>query len=244
MNKDSRATHNQPTDYSNRLNLLTRLSLRLKSGAKRALPKGLVAEFRRMHSLSMKERIIYLRIRVLDKLRLHNRDSSRLAKSARSVLFVCFGNIMRSPMCEALMNQALAAIPHATVQVASAGVNAVAGRPAHPWAIAAACEFGVSLADHRARPLTREMLERADVIFVMDYQNQAQIIARYPEVSRKVMMLSAYAGLDYPFAEIRDPYYEDQGGTRRCYQVLQACIRNLVSDLLAQADGAAPGRIS
>ena|SRR5437667_11864068 len=91
-----------------------------------------------------------------------------------SFLFVCFGNIMRSPMCEALMKRAIAGRPK-VYNVLSAGLNAEPGRRAHPWAISAASELGISLEDHRARALSQQMVDDADAIFIMDSQNLDEI---------------------------------------------------------------------
>jgi protein-tyrosine phosphatase len=151
-------------------------------------------------------------------------------KTARSFLFVCFGNIMRSPMCEALMRRTLTAVSNSQITITSAGLNAVPGRSAHPWAIAAARELDIDLENHRARLLTAEIVRQADVIFAMDYQNQVQLLSRYAEARNKVYMLGAYAK-QYQSLEIRDPYYGSEAGTRECYKILDTCIRNLVRSL-------------
>jgi protein-tyrosine-phosphatase len=137
-------------------------------------------------------------------------------------------------MCEALMNRALAAMPDKQVAVTSAGLNAVPGRAAHPWAVAAARELGVSLENHRAKLLTAEMVNDADVILAMDYQNQVQLSLRYAHAKDKVFMLGAYAGEDYRLLEIKDPYYSGEEGTRDCYQILNTCIQNLVSSISSE----------
>jgi protein-tyrosine phosphatase len=134
-------------------------------------------------------------------------------------------------MCEALMNRALSVVPNARITVTSAGLNAVPGRATHPWAMTAAREFGITLQNHRARSLTLEMVNQADVIFAMDCQNQVQLWARYSQARNKIFMLSAYAGEDYRSFEIRDPYYAGEEGTRACYKVLNTCIQNLVRSL-------------
>jgi len=225
-----------PSDSSLRLSIPGRVSLKLKSIAKRVLPQGWVEEIRQIRSFSKNERPLYLRVRFLDRIKQRRRGPRQLTKPVRSLLFVCFGNIMRSPMCEALMNRALAEVRHATIRVLSAGSNAIPGRPAHPWAIEAARELGISLENHRARPLSAELLNDADIVFVMDYKNRVQLLMRYPEMDRKVMMLSAYAGSDHRCAEIRDPYYEDLEATRRCYEILRVCICNLAADLLTTSN--------
>jgi protein-tyrosine phosphatase len=168
---------------------------------------------------------------MLDELGLRKRKMPEDLAHARSILFVCFGNIMRSAMCEVLMKQELLGHPSVRVTVTSAGLNATAGREAHPWGIAAAPRFGVSLERHRARRLTAEMVGQADVIFAMDYQNQIELLTRYPSAEHKVFMLSGYAGLDYRSVEIRDPFYGNEEETVRCYGILQTCIHNLVSAL-------------
>jgi protein-tyrosine phosphatase len=136
-------------------------------------------------------------------------------------------------MCEALLNRALAEKGDTGVKVISAGLNATPGKVAHPWAITAAEEIGISLQHHQARLLTREMVERADAILTMDHQNKAQLLSRFPEARNKVFMLSAYGGDSYEEVEIRDPYYMGLQGTRDCYRVLQACVNNL-ADCIAQ----------
>ena len=76
-----------------------------------------------------------------------------------------------------------------------------------------------------------EMLNQADAIFAMDYQNQVELLCRYPAIREKVFMLSAYAGEDYRSVEIRDPFYGNEDGTRECYRVLQVCVNNLIATL-------------
>jgi protein-tyrosine phosphatase len=105
----------------------------------------------------------------------------------------------------------------------------MAGREAHPWALEASAGMGISLVDHRARPLTREMVGRADCIFAMDFQNKAELLSLYPDSQNKIYMLSAYAEGQRQYREIPDPYLGDLDTTRHCYRQLQICIRNLVA---------------
>jgi protein-tyrosine-phosphatase len=109
----------------------------------------------------------------------------------------------------------------------SAGLNATPDTPAHPWSVAAARCFDIDLAQHKARLLDSDMVDRADVIFAMDIQNQAELLCRYPLARRKLRRLSAFAGKD-ELDEIRDPYHEGEEETKHCYSVLQSCIGNLM----------------
>ena len=200
----------------------------LKKAGKQLLPNiaSWISEIRQFRACNGKEQLVYLRLRLRDSINFLDSRPFQPSEKTRSFLFVCFGNIMRSPMCEALMNRAL--LPGARFAITSAGLNAAPGRVAHPWAITAAEEFGVSLKNHKARLLTAEMVAHADAIFTMDYQNYAQLIARYPEAAGKVCLLGAYSGSTARSLQIRDPYYGGEKATRECYKSLEACIENLV----------------
>jgi protein-tyrosine-phosphatase len=201
----------------------------MKSVVKRWLPESMRREWRQFRSYRSAERALYFKLRFLRGTKMAS--SLRPRPGARSFLFVCYGNIMRSPMCEALMNRALADSPHSGIFVRSAGLNAVPGRTAHPWALAAAKQFGIHLQEHRAKMLSREMVDQAEVIFVMDYQNQVQLLTRHPHAASKVYLLSCFAGKGYGSAEIPDPYYLGEEATRQCYGTLNACISNLIESL-------------
>ena len=219
-----------PRDVQQRSGLLSeRLKNVIKAAAKNLLPKGAVEEVQKYRAYESRERPMYLKVRISSGLGLRR---LRPPKTARSFVFVCFGNIIRSPMCEALMNRAVGEFSD-SITVTSAGLNATPGRPAHPWAITAAREFGISLENHRARLLTSEMVDQADAIFAMDFQNRVQLLSRWARSRNKVFMLSAYAGKEYRAVEIPDPYYDYAGqeATRHCYQLLKTCIENLAHSL-------------
>jgi poly-beta-1,6-N-acetyl-D-glucosamine synthase len=195
------------------------------------LPHPVLLELAHYRKFPARERNLYLKLRMRDSLGMNtNKKPSSLAR-VHSVLFVCFGNIMRSPMCEVLMKRDLASAPNLSLAVTSAGLHAAPGREAHTWAQAAAADFGVSLRDHHARLLTQQMIDEANLVFAMDYQNQVELLTRYPAAKTKIVMLSAFADRSYRQIEIRDPYYGDESETRRCYGILEQCIRNLVAEL-------------
>jgi protein-tyrosine-phosphatase len=195
-------------------------------------------------NLLLKERGIYLRIgpragaayarlRILDVLGLAGSQPA-VPKTSRSFLFVCFGNIMRSPMAEALLKREVNHLPlppEQPVRIASAGLHATPGNPVHPWALAASAEFGISLESHRARIVSADMVREADAIFAMDFQNKAELLTLYPDSDQKIFMLSAYLDGPGQYREIPDPYFGDVETTRHCYRILQTCIRGLTADL-------------
>lgn len=175
---------------------------------------------------------IYARLYVLDLLRIRTDNQRLVPPSARSFVFVCYGNIMRSAMAEFLMRKALGdAGTEPQVRIMSAGLHASAGSEAHPRAQEASAELGISLAEHRAKPLTQNMIEGADCIFAMDFQNKAELLTLYPGFRKKIYMLSAYAEGPWRYREIPDPYTGDLETARFCARQLQTCIRNLIRSM-------------
>lgn len=203
---------------------------------RRMIPKRLLAERGIARRLGARAGRIYLTLRVLDTAGVRMRNGRHAPSASRSFLFVCFGNIMRSALAESLMRKAVnEMLPEQAreIETVSAGLHAINGNEAHPWSRTAALDFGISLEQHRARLLTREMVDQADCILAMDFQNKAELLSLYPEASSKIYMLSAYAEGPWRNREIPDPYFGDVEVTRFCARQLQICVCNLIGERLA-----------
>ncbi|SRR5712692_2441592 len=194
-------------------------------------PKHLLKEHDIYLRLGPKAGRIYARLRVLDAVGIRRLSERRVPLGAHSFVFVCFGNIMRSPMAELMLERALAEHGLEGITVSSAGVHASPGQEAHPHARVAARELGLPLDYHRSKLLTPEIVAQADALFAMDFQNKAELLDRFAEARGRIFMLSAYAGEGQRYREIPDPYFGDQDEARRCFAVLQTCVHNLVGSL-------------
>ncbi|MCJ7725328.1 MAG: low molecular weight protein arginine phosphatase [Acidimicrobiia bacterium] len=115
----------------------------------------------------------------------------------RRVLFVCTGNLCRSPMAAAI---ATARHEGGDVVFESAGVQAIVGAPATSTAVAACREIGVEASGHRSRQLDREMAEAADRIFVMTGSHRAAVLQIAPGLGERVVLLRPDG------ADIEDPF--------------------------------------
>ena len=86
------------------------------------------------------------------------------------------------------------------------------------------------------------MVQEADAIFAMDFQNKAELLTLYPDSKHKIFMLSAYLNGSRQYGEIPDPYLGDIETTRNCYRTLQTCVRNLAADVFPPSiDEISPG---
>lgn len=119
------------------------------------------------------------------------------------ILFVCVGNICRSPTAEILMRHALA---QSGVEVASAGLQALAGHPVDPTAALLLRARGLDPEPHRARQLNASLLADADLVLVMERRHQAALVRDYPQASGKSMLLGKWTGN----CEIPDPYRQQR----------------------------------
>ena len=141
------------------------------------------------------------------------------------ILFVCLGNICRSPLAEGIM-AAKVKKHNLDVEVASAGFESFhRGDPADRRSVAVAAEHGIDLTGHVARMFTVRDFDHFDRIYVMDRTNYNDVmgLARDSQDEQKVdFILNLVApGEDLP---VPDPWYGGKEGFEKVYQMLdQAC---------------------
>ena len=114
------------------------------------------------------------------------------------ILVVCVGNICRSPAAEAKLRQ----LAPASVQIASAGIQALVDHPADPQAQEEARKDGLDLSAHRARQLTDAMCQAHDLILVMEERHIESVCQISPSARGKVMLLGRWSNQQ----EVADPY--------------------------------------
>jgi protein-tyrosine phosphatase len=119
----------------------------------------------------------------------------------KTVLVVCVGNICRSPLGERLLKLHA---PH--LDVSSAGIGALVGKPADDTASQIAAAQGVSLDGHVARQFSADLGKSADLILVMEAGHKAQIGRETPQLSGKTMLFDHWVGA----AGVPDPYRKSQ----------------------------------
>jgi protein-tyrosine phosphatase len=152
-----------------------------------------------------------------------------------SVLFVCMGNICRSPTAEGIFRKHVADAGLADrIHVASAGTHAyhVGAEPDHR-AQAAAARRGVTLAHIRARRISDNDFEAFDYIFAMDKDNLDELLERAPGEHRdKVRLFLDFAGTERA-AEVPDPYYGGASGFERVLDLVEQASERLLQRIRA-----------
>ena len=138
------------------------------------------------------------------------------------VLFVCQGNICRSPFAAALLRARLGA--ESPVVVQSAGVIPQPGRATPPFGQQAAAGLGVDLSEHRSVWLTREMVEAASLVVGFDEATRAAVLDRYPDLRSPMVLLGEL--LDGK--DIADPVDGGLAVFERCYGQIADGVGGLV----------------
>ena len=142
----------------------------------------------------------------------HRTDLPEALRNAHSILFVCFGNICRSPFAEA----ALRTMVSSEIQVGSCGFYPVADRSCPVEAVSSARNYDIDLSGHRSRVITEEMIRNSDVIFIFDGKNLQSMAGKYPRIMDKVWYFSEVMQKG-PVA-IQDPYGEDLAVFEQVYR--------------------------
>jgi len=125
----------------------------------------------------------------------------------RSLLFVCLGNICRSPTAEAIFRLQAKGLG---LEIDSAGTSGWHdGNPSDPRASAEAARRGIDMSYIRSRKVVAEDFERFDLIVAMDAQNLRDLQSMQPEGSKaRLVKLLDYTP-ELGISDVPDPYYED-----------------------------------
>lgn len=118
-----------------------------------------------------------------------------------SILFVCTANICRSPMAMALW-RAKTGVSAADWHIESAGTWAIDGQPAAAGTQSALQERGLDVSQHLSRTVTTEMLLSFNLILTMERGQKEALMAEFPQIARRVFMLSEMVSEIY---DIEDP---------------------------------------
>lgn len=148
------------------------------------------------------------------------------------ILFVCLGNICRSPTAEAVL-RALAAreAPDLPLEVDSAGTaDYHVGQPPDPRTRAAAARRGYDLSALRARTVDSADFERFDLILAMDRENLQVLKRRAPSHAHERLRLFLEFAPDAP-EDVPDPYYGGPNGFEEVLDLVETATRGLLTHL-------------
>jgi protein-tyrosine phosphatase len=163
----------------------------------------------------------------------------------RLILFVCLGNICRSPLAEGVFRTVVAECGmDEDFLIDSAGMGDWhAGQPPDHRSIAIARTHGLDISGQRARMITEEDFARFDLILGMDRKNIAELHAIAPAKFRdRIHLFLEFAGSGAK--EVPDPYYGDAAGFAETYRMIRVASEALAARLDTRASAPISGQAS
>jgi len=149
-------------------------------------------------------------------------------RTVKNVLFVCTGNICRSPIAEGLFRRLIG--NRKDIEVASAGVHAVRGQPPSLYAVQVCAEEGTDISGLRSQPLTATLVNQATHIFAMTGAHLETIQALFPHTAEKTFLLREFEEPGTTvWREVPDPI----GLGREVYEHCARIIKNALPSVLA-----------
>jgi protein-tyrosine phosphatase len=145
-----------------------------------------------------------------------------------NIVMVCTGNICRSPMAERLLIKMLPEDLRKKVSVKSAGTHALHGHQAAEPAVEVLGRMGVDLSDHRARQLSREIVDQTDLLLAMEHHHLQSIKSLRLWGRAKARLLGEFKSPDHP-PEIEDPYGQPIESYQACVDALKPCLQGVVA---------------
>jgi protein-tyrosine phosphatase len=150
------------------------------------------------------------------------------------ILFVCTGNVCRSPLGEGYLKSLLTKNGLNGVEVSSAGIAALVGAPPFECAMEVAQKHGFNISDHIARQITSPLIEDMDRIFCMESW-QANIVKEMePKRAKRVILLGSFHPNNSPQFQIPDPADFTVPETLITFDLIKPSIENFYASLTTE----------
>ena len=154
------------------------------------------------------------------------------------VVFVCLGNICRSPIAERVAERAAADAGITGVEFSSAGtISEDYDDPMDRRAVAVLKEHGYRYADHRARRVTEVQIESADLVVAMEDVHLRSVLELAPDPS-KVCLLTEFDPTAVPGSGVPDPWFGSDTGFYDTLTAIESAMPGLLDRIRAIQDPA------
>lgn len=150
---------------------------------------------------------------------------------AKRILFICTGNICRSPFAKALFDKLVNERGLAGIKADSAGLLALPGNAATAMAQRVAAEHQVDLSGHSAKSVSAELLGWCDLALVMEKSHEEDLLSSFPEATGKVLLLRYFARRGSRRRGVADPYGLHYEAYRFCFLDIHEAISGLLAYL-------------
>ena len=148
-----------------------------------------------------------------------------------NILFVCSGNISRSYLAEMLVKNEIEKLKEDCISVASAGIYAYPGSSPDRKMIEYLSKMGMTAKNHEARQVTKQDVDWADLILVMEKEHKAALKELWPAIGDKVKRLGRFISEDQRSDDIIDPFGRSPYHYRLAQSQITLAIKNLLKSI-------------
>ena len=134
----------------------------------------------------------------------------------KKILFVCVGNICRSPAAEYWAKSQFQKTKRSDIQISSAGLSAMVASPIAEKMKIILDKFNIDSSAHRAKQVDKNSIENSDIIFVMESWQKQELSFAFPNSRGKIFSLGKWND-----EEIVDPYRKDQSAFDHVFNMIQ-----------------------
>lgn len=164
--------------------------------------------------------------------------TAELLRPPRWILFICKGNICRSPFADHLAKKIFAGSLRYSIAVDSAGLNVKTPLPSPPNAVEVAGNFGIDLRNHRSKRFTAEMFGEFDMIVSMETRQYQALLSRSPASHARLFLMPFFEDQKmrpggYERYNLADPYGKGLAEFNRCFQRIERCLNGMAKRINA-----------
>ncbi len=147
----------------------------------------------------------------------------------KSIIFICTGNICRSPMAHWYMQKRIDDMKKSEEYlISSCGTNTYGGERATQNAIQAIAKYGVNMENHRSTNISDVDLSTYDLIICMTENHKDIVLFTYPNIKDKIFTLKEYVYNDQIYTDIDDPWGYDISVYNSCGKEIVDCVDKLI----------------
>lgn len=164
--------------------------------------------------------------------------NSKLPESPKSILFICKGNICRSPFAEYVAKKIALKRSIEKMTFFSAGLEVPTSLTSPNVVHTMAEKFGINLNGHKSRIITSDMAESYDMIIAMESWHVKYLRDRFPYLRDKIYLLPLFENNNkirtwsYHRNNIADPYGKSMQHFYECFMRIEKCIEDILSKIL------------